>query len=105
MRDSARYWREDHDAPFATLLGIVDNYCHPEAGGEESYEELIDLAGRTGEIAEMRTFKEELSRALMGDKPPKGALTVAAEYADGSEDAFLRRLWRDLYPNEPLPQP
>lgn len=97
------YWRLDSDAPFAALLRIVDTYCHPEAGGEESYEELIDLARHTDEFEEMRRFKEELRRALLGDRPPENALYVAAQFGDGSDEAFLRRLWHDLYPNEPLP--
>ena len=36
---------------------------------------------------------------------PEGALARATEYEDGSQEKFLARLWRDLYPDEPLPRP
>jgi hypothetical protein len=47
-------------------------------------------------------FKEELGEAL--DDPsrlPDDELFKAVEFDDGSNEAFLRRLWRDLYGDEP----
>lgn len=99
----SRYWLKDHSAPFATLLRYVDTYCNPEAD-EDAYDDLKALASRTDEEEDMPTFKEELRRALLGDRPPENALYVAAQFGDGSDEAFLRRLWHDLYPNEPVPQ-
>lgn len=101
------YWLKDKDAPFATLLTMVGTFCDPEAGAD-AYEELIDLARHTNRFSEktqrrMARFKGELRRALLGDMPPKWALSAAGGYNDGSPEAFLRRLWRDLYPDEPLP--
>jgi hypothetical protein len=96
-----RFWRYNEDAPFATLLSVVDGHCHPEAG-EWAYTELQRLAkDDTSEV--MRKFKAEL-REVMGDpsKLPPGALSTAAEYDDGTDEAFLRRLWRDLYGDEPV---
>lgn len=34
---------------------------------------------------------------------PTGRFFKACYYEDGSEEAFVRRLWTDLFPGEPLP--
>lgn len=95
------YWRDNEGAPFATLLSVVDGHCHPEAG-EWAYTELQRLAKDEGNEV-MRRFKVEL-REVMADpsKLPENALFTAAQYDDGSDEAFLRRLWRDLYGDEPV---
>lgn len=100
------YWRDQHDAPFATMLGVIDTYCHPEAY-DEAYDDLVALAREPAPTEELVRFKGELRRVLTGDTEglhPE-ALSTAAEYGDGSDEAFLRRLWRDLYPDEPIPTP
>lgn len=98
------YWLEDDDAPFATLLRVVGTYCHPEAG-PEAYDDLVVLVRTRDDDSEIRRFKDELARALEGDTEGlhPDALFTAAAYGDGSDEAFLRHLWRDLYPNEPIP--
>jgi hypothetical protein len=50
----------------------------------------------------MRVFKSELREAL-GDpgQLPGDELWESVEYSDGSDEAFLGRLWRDLYGDEP----
>lgn len=54
----------------------------------------------------MGLFKDELREALADPSLlPSQALQLAAEYTDGSDEAFLRRLWRDLYGDEPVEQP
>jgi hypothetical protein len=51
-----------------------------------------------------RVFKAELRRALADpSRPPAGELDDAVEYNDGSDEKFLRRLWHDLYGDEPIP--
>ena len=51
----------------------------------------------------MRVFKAELRQALANPgQLPTGELDNAVEYNDGSEETFLRRLWRDLYGDEPI---
>lgn len=98
-----RFWQDDPDAPFATLLGIVEGSCHPEAW-EDAYEDLQRIAREHADTAEMTRFKAELRQAIRDPgQIPDGALYRAAQYADGSESRFLARLWRDLYPDEPLP--
>ena len=52
----------------------------------------------------MRVFKTELAQALADPSQlPEGELDDAVEYDDGSDGNFLRRLWRDLYGDEPIP--
>jgi hypothetical protein len=50
----------------------------------------------------MRAFKAELRQALADPgQLPEGELDSAVEYTDENDAAFLRRLWRDLYGDEP----
>lgn len=97
---SNRFWQDDPDATSATLLRVVETYCHREAW-EGAYEQLQALAGRTDD-EEMRVFRRELVEAVRDPSAvPAGALREAAGYDDGSAEAFLARLWRDLFPEEP----
>jgi hypothetical protein len=51
----------------------------------------------------MRVFKSELREALSGpSKLPGDELSESFEYDDGSDEAFLHRLWHDLYGDESL---
>lgn len=101
-----RYWRENLDAPFATLLGVLDTYCHPEAH-DEAHDELVNLARNPEPTDEMIRFKGELRQVLSGDSEelPPDAISLAAEYSDRNDKAYLRRLWSELYPDEPIPEP
>lgn len=61
-------------------------------------------AGRGGE--RMATFKTELDRLVRGDREGLRirAISDATEYDDWKTDEeFLNWLWRELYPNEPVP--
>jgi hypothetical protein len=90
------------DGPFATLIRISMTYLHPEADDLESLQELAKGSDRP----EMRTFKAELRQAIaLPDQVPGGEFFSHVEYEDGSTEAFLRRLWRDLYGDEPVPGP
>ncbi|MBG0816638.1 hypothetical protein [Planomonospora sp. ID82291] len=84
----------------SVLLRVCATYCHPEAD-EGAYDGLKRLARRPDD-AEMAQFKAELRRALAApaEAPP---LYRAVRYGDGDVESFLRRLWRDLYPDEPVP--
>lgn len=100
-----RFWVKDRDARFATLLRIVETYCHPEAY-DEAYEDLQAVVARPTHKPVFDTFKSELRDAIRDPgQLPEGALFRAAVYEDGSAEKFLARLWRDLYPDEPLPLP
>jgi hypothetical protein len=55
---------------------------------------------------EMRVFKAELRQAIRNPYLlPGDELSESVEYDDGSDEAFLRRLWRHLYGDEPVDAP
>ena len=98
-----RFWQDNPDAPFATLLSIIETHCHPEAW-EGAYEQLHRRVSRA-DLPEAARFKHELQQAISDPALlPEDALFLAAQYDDGSDEAFLHRLWRDLYGDEPPPQ-
>ena len=52
---------------------------------------------------EMRVFKAELRQAITHPgQLPDDELFNHVQYDDGSDEKFLRRLWRDLYGDEPV---
>jgi len=59
--------------------------------------------GRT--IGDAR-LKDELRQAIAyPGQVPRYELSSHVQYDDGSLEAFLRRLWRDLYGDELVPGP
>lgn len=98
---SPLYWERHPAGPFATLIRVATTYCSPDAD-EEAYEGLKRLAKREND-EEMRVFKAELREALRDPTQlPHDELSQSVEYDDGSNEAFLRRVWRDLYGDEPV---
>jgi hypothetical protein len=98
---SPLYWERHPDGPFATLIRVATTYCSPDAD-EAAYEGLKRLVKREN-VEEMRVFKDELREALRDPaRLPDDELSESVEYDDGSDEAFLRRLWHDLYGDEPL---
>lgn len=98
---SAFYWERRPDGPFATLIGVAATYCGPDAY-DGAYGDLVRRA-RAADASddEMRTFKAELRQALADPGLlPDEELSEAVEYDDGSDERFLRRVWRDLYGDE-----
>ncbi|MER7209951.1 hypothetical protein [Streptosporangium sp. NPDC000239] len=87
----------------SVLLRVCATYCHPEAD-QDAYDSLRRLAVRPGD-REMALFKAELCRALTDPDQVPPSLYTAVRYDDGSAERFLRRLWGDLYPDEPVPNP
>jgi hypothetical protein len=100
---SAFYWERHPDGPFATLIAVAATYCSPDTC-DGAYEDLVHRAGVSdADDEEMRIFKAELRRALADPGAlPDDELSAAVEYDDGSDERFLRRLWRDLYGDEPV---
>jgi hypothetical protein len=93
------YWERHPDGPFATLIAVATTYLDPENYDLDS---LIRLAKREDD-EEMRVFKSELREALKDPSQlPGDELAESVEYTDGSDEAFLTRLWHDLYGDEPL---
>jgi hypothetical protein len=92
------YWERHPGGPFATLISVASNYLDPE---NYDLEDLQRLARREGD-PRMQVFKDELQQALRDPSLlPGDELFESVEYADGSDEAFLRRRWRDLYGDEP----
>ena len=93
------YWERHPDGPFATLIAVAATYLDPENYDLDS---LKNLAKRETD-EEMQVFKSELRQALRDPgQLPADELSEAVEYHDGSDEAFLRRLWHELYGDEPL---
>jgi hypothetical protein len=99
------HWLHDPHTPYATLLRVVHTYCDPQADAD-AYEALRRRA-RRGEPGgpEMMVFRRELAELLAGAwvRLPPGALHEAVGYDEADDVAFLRRLWRDLYGDDPVP--
>jgi len=91
------YWLDDHNAPYATLLNILQSHVHPETDQMDELQESAKLTDHP----KMQTFKREL-REVIADPSvlPDGALFTATGYEDGTDEAFLSRLWRELYGGE-----
>jgi hypothetical protein len=91
------YWERDPNGPFATLIRVAATYLHPENYDLDS---LKRLAKREDDH-EMQVFKSELREALSHPRRlPGDELSWAVQYDEGSDEAFLRQLWRDLYGDE-----
>ena len=92
------YWERHPDGPFATLIAVATTYLDPENYDLDSLKELA----KREDDEEMRAFKAELRQALQDPgQLPGDELSESVEYSDGSDEAFLRRLWHDLYGDEP----
>jgi hypothetical protein len=100
---SAFYWERHPDGPFATLIAVATTYCGPDAY-DGAYQDLVRRArAADADDDEMRVFKAELRQALADTGTlPDEELSEAVEYDDGSDERFLRRVWRDLYGDEPV---
>jgi hypothetical protein len=91
------YWEREPNGPFATLIRVATTYLDPENYDLDS---LKRLAQREDDH-EMRIFKSQLREALRDPSQlPGDELSEAVEYDDGSDEAFLSRLWHDLYGGE-----
>lgn len=91
------YWERHPDGPFVTLIAVATTYLDPENYG---LGELKALAKRY-DLDKMQVFKSELREAL-GDpaRLPGDELFESVEYGNGSDEAFLRWLWHELYGDE-----
>ncbi len=99
---SVFYWERHPRGPFATLIAVATTYCGPDAY-DGAYDDLINRARAPDPgDEEIGAFKAELQKALTDPSQlPGDELSHAVEYGDGSDEAFLRRLWHDLYGEQP----
>lgn len=96
---SQPYWIRHPDGPFTTLIAVATAYLHPET--EPDGLEALRERAADGD-AEMQTFKDELRQAIRDPgQLPGNELFRHVAYEDGSDEKFLRRLWHDLYVDEP----
>lgn len=99
------YWAKNPEGAFTTLIAVAATYCHPEAY-DGAYQDLVDRAQSAELDEEIRRFKTELREALADPgRLPDDELFKAVDYGDGSDERFLRRLWDDLYGDEPVVGP
>ncbi len=99
---STFYWERHPDGPFTTLIAVAATYFTPEAY-DGAHDDLISRArAPEPDDEEIRAFTAELQQALAAPgQRPGDELFAAVDYGDGSDEAFLRRLWRDLYGDQP----
>ena len=91
------YWQRYPNGPFATLIRVATTYLDPENYDLDSLERLA----RREDDDEMQVFKRQLREALSDPSQlPGDELSDAVQYDEGSDEAFLRQLWRDLYGDE-----
>jgi hypothetical protein len=91
------YWERHPDGPFATLIAVASNYLDPENYDLDALKVLAKSDGQP----RMQVFKSELREAMRDPSQlPDDELFESVEYADGSDEAFLQRLWRELYGDE-----
>lgn len=93
----AFYWERHPDGPFATLIAVTTTYLHPE-----SYDlDLLKGLVKREDDQEMQVFKAELREALRDPLLlPGDELSESVQYNDRSDEAFLSRLWHELYGDE-----
>ena len=91
------YWERHPDGPFATLIAVATNYLDPENYDLDS----LKVLAKRDDHHEMQVFKSELREALRDPSQlPGDELFESVQYDDGSDEAFLSRLWHDLYGDE-----
>jgi hypothetical protein len=97
MSSTNSYWLSNPNAPYATFLSIIQRYLHPEV---EDLEALQQVAQRF-DLPEIATFKAQFREVIANPGLlPDGALAAAAAFEDGTPEAFLKRLWHELYGDE-----
>jgi hypothetical protein len=80
---------------------VAAAYCSPDAY-DGAYADLISRARAPDPgDEEIRAFTAELRQALADPGLPPGELFHGVGYGEGSDEAFLRRLWQDLYGDQP----
>lgn len=108
-RYNEQSWAQKYPGlPFATLVNVIASYCDPNVADSGVYDEFVAAARDPGPPAgpafpDLRVFREELRRALGGEWYPRAAVSQESGHAEGGPDAFLRRLWNDIWPDEPPP--
>jgi hypothetical protein len=92
------YWERHPDGPFATLIAVATSWLHPEIDDLEGLKRFAEC----DDLDKARVFKSELRQALRDPSLlPGNELFKSVQYDNGSDEAFLRWLWHELYGDEP----
>ena len=95
-------WTLHPRIPFATLIAVAASYLAPGANEPGS----LQQRARQENDEEMRIFKAQLREAIISlHLVPRDELSRYVQDDDGSVEAFLKRLWLDLYGDEPVTEP
>ena len=89
------------DGPFMTLALVTATYLHPGAPRPETLRRRASDA----RDPEMRTFKAQLRELLQNPGRLPDRFFNHLRHDCGSDEAFMGRLWRYLYDDEPVPEP
>lgn len=101
MKHSKHYWHEGDTSTveFGWLYRSLEGFLHPEVN---DFDALYRFT-RSDDPAAIQ-FKQQLQVAIENfDDEIDYHLDYTTAYDDGSGDRYLRRVWRDLYPGEPVP--
>jgi hypothetical protein len=80
---------------------MATTYLHPESDDLESLQRLARRQAPGDGV--MRAFKALLRRAIQDPSRLAGQkLDRHVDHDDGGTEAFLHRLWHDLYGDEPV---
>jgi hypothetical protein len=91
------YWQRNPNGPFATLIRVATTYLDPENYDLDSLQRLA----KRDDDDEIQVFKRELREAVRDPTQlPGDELSDSVQYDEGSDEAFLRQLWHDLYGDE-----
>jgi hypothetical protein len=98
----AFYWERHPDGPFVTLIAVATTYLHPEVDDIDAMKRFAKQKDNQKALI----FKSELREALRDPSQlPGNELSESVQYDDGSPEAFMRNLWRELYGDEPWDTP
>lgn len=99
-------WVKDRDKPYATLLSYLDTYLGIESDprGLEKLKRQVSKPVEEQNI-DAKTFVKELRHALEthGSELPKDAVFKQTYHTKGDDIDYLRWLWRQLFPDAPVP--
>lgn len=105
-RDPNESWVRDRDKPYGTLISYAKTYIHPD----DYYDGLDTLKRQVSRPIEKqnidtKTFVKELREVLEKRATgfPEGMFFRITGHDEDTDLEFLRTLWRELFPETPVP--
>jgi len=90
-----------HEASYSTVVRLVRAHCHPDVPATAYPVLVLRACTRDPQMARLQTELRHLLGGGLADLP-RGVLYAAAGYPEDDDESFLRRLWDDLYGNQPV---